>query len=115
MPDLVAKNLAAYRWGRRPVVSSPDILGGEPVFRGSRIPVQHVASLFRKGVPESEIAEDFRLSMLVIWPMPDWSLASENGQGALGSGLHLRGSMGSPSDSPVVGREYLASVGRQTS
>jgi len=55
----VAKNLAAYRWGRRRVVSSPDILGGEPVFRGTRIPVQHVASLFRKGVPESEIAEDF--------------------------------------------------------
>lgn len=55
----VAKNLAAYRWGRRRVVSSPDILGGEPVFRGTRIPIQHVASLFRKRVPEAEIAEDF--------------------------------------------------------
>jgi uncharacterized protein (DUF433 family) len=55
----VAKNLAAYRWGRRRVVSSPDILGGEPVFRGTRIPVQHVASLFRKRVPQAEIAEDF--------------------------------------------------------
>jgi uncharacterized protein (DUF433 family) len=55
----VAKNLAAYRWGRRRIVSSPDILGGEPVFRGTRVPVQHVASLFRKGVPESEIVEDF--------------------------------------------------------
>lgn len=55
----VAKNLAAYRWGRRHVVSSPDILGGEPVFRGTRIPLQHVASLFRKRVPEAEIAEDF--------------------------------------------------------
>ena len=55
----VAKNLAAYRWGRRRVVSSPNVLGGEPVFRGTRIPLQHVASLFRKRVPESEIAEDF--------------------------------------------------------
>jgi uncharacterized protein (DUF433 family) len=55
----VAKNLVAYRWGRRRVVSSPDILGGEPVFRGTRIPLRHVASLFRKGVPESEITEDF--------------------------------------------------------
>jgi len=53
------KNLAAYRWGKRRVVSSPDVLGGEPVFRGTRIPVQHVASLFRKGTPEPEIAEDF--------------------------------------------------------
>jgi len=55
----VAKNVAAYRWGRRRVVSSPGILGGEPVFRGTRISLQHVASLFRKGVPDSEIAEDF--------------------------------------------------------
>jgi uncharacterized protein (DUF433 family) len=55
----LARNLAAYRWGRRRVISSPEILGGEPVFRGTRIPVQHVASLFRKGVPEQDIAEDF--------------------------------------------------------
>jgi len=55
----VAKNLAAYRWGRRRVVSSPEILGGEPVFRGTRIPVQHIAALFRKRVAESEIVEDF--------------------------------------------------------
>src|SRR5580658_2315535 len=55
----VARNLAAYRWGLRRVTSSPEILGGDPVFRGTRIPLQHVASLFRKGVPETEIAEDF--------------------------------------------------------
>lgn len=59
----VAKNLAAYHWGKRRVVSSPRVLGGEPVFGGTRIPVRHVASLFRKGVGEREIAEDFsRLS-----------------------------------------------------
>lgn len=55
----VARNLAAYRWGRRRIVSSPEILGGEAVFRGTRVPLQHVASLYRKGVPEHEIAEDF--------------------------------------------------------
>ena len=55
----VAKNLATFRWGKRRVVSSPEVLGGEPVFRGTRIPVQHVASLFRKSVPEQEIVEDF--------------------------------------------------------
>jgi hypothetical protein len=33
----VARNLAAYRWGRRRVVSSPEVLGGEPVFRGTRV------------------------------------------------------------------------------
>lgn len=59
LQQTVAKNLAVYRWGKRRVVSSPEILAGEPVFRRTRIPVQHVASLFRKGVPESEIADDF--------------------------------------------------------
>ncbi len=55
----VARNLAAFRWGRRRVVSVPGVLGGEPVFRGTRIPLRHVAELFRKNVPETEIAEDF--------------------------------------------------------
>jgi uncharacterized protein (DUF433 family) len=57
--QIVDKNLATYRWGRRRVVSLPGILGGDPVFRGTRIPLRHVASLFRKGVPDAEIAEDF--------------------------------------------------------
>jgi uncharacterized protein (DUF433 family) len=55
----VAKNLAAFHWGRRRVVSSPEVLGGEPVFRGTRIPLRHVASLFRRGTREQEIIEDF--------------------------------------------------------
>ncbi len=55
----VARNLSAFRWGRRRIVSNPEVMGGEPVFRGTRIPLQHVASLFRKGVAEKEIAEDF--------------------------------------------------------
>ena len=55
----IDKNMAAFRWGRRRIVSVPGVLGGEPVFRGTRIPLHHVASLFRKGVPEQEIAEDF--------------------------------------------------------
>ena len=57
--DTVKKNVDAYRWGKERIVSSPDILGGEPVFRGTRIPLEHVAALFRKAVPEEEIAEDF--------------------------------------------------------
>jgi len=55
----MARNLSVFRWGRRRIVSNPDVVGGEPVFRGTRIPLQHVASLFRKGVPEKEMAEDF--------------------------------------------------------
>ncbi|HEV2986975.1 MAG TPA: DUF433 domain-containing protein [Candidatus Angelobacter sp.] len=59
LKQMVEKNLALYRWGKRRVVSSPDILSGEPVFRGTRIPLQHVAELYRKGVPEQEIVNDF--------------------------------------------------------
>ena len=55
----VARNLSAYRWGSRRIMSSPQILGGEPVFRGTRIPLQHVVSLCRKNVPEQEITQDF--------------------------------------------------------
>ena len=57
--ETVERNVAAYRWGKERIASSPDILGGEPVFRGTRIPLEHVVSLFRKGVPEKEISEDF--------------------------------------------------------
>jgi uncharacterized protein (DUF433 family) len=57
--ETIGRNIAAYRWGKDRIVSSPDILGGEPVFRNTRIPLEHVAALFRKNVPEKEIAEDF--------------------------------------------------------
>jgi uncharacterized protein (DUF433 family) len=55
----VDRNLAAFRWGKRRVVSLPDVLGGEPVFRGTRVALRQVASLFRKGVSQQEIGEDF--------------------------------------------------------
>jgi uncharacterized protein (DUF433 family) len=57
--NTVDRNLATLRWGKKRVVSSPDVLAGEPVFRGTRIPLRHVASLFRKNIPEQQIAEDF--------------------------------------------------------
>ncbi|HVZ18385.1 MAG TPA: DUF433 domain-containing protein [Terriglobales bacterium] len=55
----ISRNLATYRWGKRRITSHNDVLSGEPVFRGTRIPLDHVASLFRKGISEQEIAEDF--------------------------------------------------------
>jgi uncharacterized protein (DUF433 family) len=55
----LTKRLALFYQGRRRVVSRPEILGGEPVFEGTRISVRHVGQLVRKGVPESELLEDF--------------------------------------------------------
>jgi len=57
--ETVERNVAAYRWGKERIVSSRNVLGDEPVFRGTRIPLEHVAALVRKNVPEEEIVEDF--------------------------------------------------------
>jgi uncharacterized protein (DUF433 family) len=43
----------------RRVVSDPAILSGTPVFRGTRIPLDHVAGLIRKGISDSELGEEF--------------------------------------------------------
>lgn len=52
-------NASLYRKGLHRIVSSPETLGGEPVFEGTRIPLEHIAGLFRKGVSETEIREDY--------------------------------------------------------
>jgi uncharacterized protein (DUF433 family) len=41
------------------VEENPEIRGGEPVFRGTRIPVQMIASFVQQGVPAEEILEDY--------------------------------------------------------
>jgi uncharacterized protein (DUF433 family) len=61
--DRLSRNLESFAHGKRCIVSDPAILSGTPVFRGTRIPLDHIAGLFRKGVDEREIIEDFpRLS-----------------------------------------------------
>jgi uncharacterized protein (DUF433 family) len=55
----LVQNANLYRKGGDRIVSDPEILSGEPVFKGTRIPLEHIASLFRKGVGEAEIREDY--------------------------------------------------------
>ncbi len=55
----LVQNVSLYRKGFNRIVSSLSILGGEPVFKGTRIPLEHIAGLFRKGVSETEIHEDY--------------------------------------------------------
>jgi uncharacterized protein (DUF433 family) len=45
----VRERLRHLRRAKRIVVSDPEILGGTPVFRGTRIPVHHIAYLLREG------------------------------------------------------------------
>jgi uncharacterized protein (DUF433 family) len=41
------------------IISDPEILSGTPVFAGTRIPLEQVAALIRRGRPEAELAEHF--------------------------------------------------------
>ena len=51
--------LRIFHYGRRRISSSPDVLSGEPVFAGTRIPLSNITALFAKKVPIDEIKEDY--------------------------------------------------------
>jgi uncharacterized protein (DUF433 family) len=55
----LANNVATFHWGKRRIVADPRVLSGEPVFEGTRIPLDHIAGLLRKGLGEREVHEDF--------------------------------------------------------
>src|SRR3984885_407796 len=55
----LVQNANLYRKGADRIVSDAEILSGESVFKGTRIPLKHIAGLFRKGVSEAEIREDY--------------------------------------------------------
>lgn len=59
MRSALARDLATYRRGVKRIVSDPEIMAGEPVFAGTRIPLAQVSGLIAKGVPLGEIAEDY--------------------------------------------------------
>jgi uncharacterized protein (DUF433 family) len=44
---------------RRLVVADPDILGGDPVFRGTRVPVHMIAKLVAQGSTQAELLESY--------------------------------------------------------
>lgn len=55
----LSQNKTIFQRGKARIVSSPAILSGTPVFRGTRIPVDHIAELIRKGIGEDQILADF--------------------------------------------------------
>jgi uncharacterized protein (DUF433 family) len=64
--DLARSVLADVRWLERVrtemVESRSTIMGGEPVLRGTRVPVRLVADLVKKGSSHAEIQEELDLS-----------------------------------------------------
>lgn len=57
--NTLTQDLSAYRRGLKRIVSDPSVMGGEPVFKGTRITLAHVSALIAKRVPLREIAEDY--------------------------------------------------------
>ena len=45
--------------GRSRMVSDENILGGEPVFRGTRLSVRHIGEMHLKGEPTERILENY--------------------------------------------------------
>src|SRR4051794_15514761 len=55
----LAMSLRELRRVRRLVVSDPEIMGGEPVFRGTRIPVHLIADLAAQGATKAELLDGY--------------------------------------------------------
>ena len=57
--DDIAPRMALYRNGRSRVERDDAVLGGEPVFAGTRLAVRHVGGMRLKGEPAARIVEDY--------------------------------------------------------
>ncbi|MBW4091867.1 MAG: DUF433 domain-containing protein [Proteobacteria bacterium] len=72
----LATALRALRRARDLVVSDPDIMGGAPVFRGTRIPVHPIATLIGQGSTERDLLEAYpRLTAEMVHLAPTYAAA----------------------------------------
>jgi uncharacterized protein (DUF433 family) len=72
----LAASLRDLRRARRLVVSGPEILGGDPVFRGTRVPVHLIAELVAQGAEPAELIEGYpRLTAEMIRLAPIFAAA----------------------------------------
>jgi uncharacterized protein (DUF433 family) len=72
----LAASLRDLRRARHLVVSDPEILGGDPVFRGTRVPVHLIAELVAQGSKPAELIEGYpRLTAEMIRLAPVYAAA----------------------------------------
>jgi uncharacterized protein (DUF433 family) len=72
----LATSLRELRRARRLVVSDPEIMGGDPVFRGTRVPVHMIAELVAQGSTQAELIEGYpRLTAEMIRLAPVYAAA----------------------------------------
>jgi uncharacterized protein (DUF433 family) len=72
----LATSLRTLRRARDAVMSDPDIMGGDPVFRGTRVLVHMVAALLGQGQTEAELLHDHpRLTAEMVRLAPIYAAA----------------------------------------
>jgi uncharacterized protein (DUF433 family) len=72
----LATSLRELRRARRLVVCDPEIMGGDPVFRGTRVPVHMIAELAAQGSTSPELIEGYpRLTAEMIRLAPIYAAA----------------------------------------
>src|SRR5271166_6462221 len=72
----LATSLRDLRRARRLAVSDPEIMGGEPVFRGTRVPVHMIAGLVAQGSMPAELHVSYpRLTAEMIRLAPVYAAA----------------------------------------
>lgn len=72
----LATSLRELRRARQLVANDPDIMGGEPVFRGTRIPVHLIASLLEQGESAVDLYEGYpRLTPEMVRVAPLYAAA----------------------------------------
>jgi uncharacterized protein (DUF433 family) len=57
--DIEDKLQRFFAWKDRRIVTDESILGGEPVFRGTRLAVRHIGEMVLRKVSRQEIQEDY--------------------------------------------------------
>jgi|SRR5271166_1893943 len=72
----LATSLREFRHARRLVVSDPEIMSGDPVFRGTRVPVHMIAELVAQGSAPAELLDSYpRLTAEMIRLAPVYAAA----------------------------------------
>jgi uncharacterized protein (DUF433 family) len=72
----LATSLRELRRARHLVISDPEIMGGDPVFRGTRVPVHLIATLCGQGSTEADLLEGYpRLTAEMVRLAPIYAAA----------------------------------------
>jgi uncharacterized protein (DUF433 family) len=72
----LAESLRQLQRARHVVVSDPEILGGEPVFRGTRVPVHLIATLVAEGSTAADLLAGYpRLTAEMVQLAPVYAAA----------------------------------------